>query len=175
MSPTLHQEGKVWTSEEGQDGQEAGGGARGGGRQSFPRGHRRSSGPCEPRVPSSTVRAPMRRVRGRLPSRLPASLQGSKAPSWTAPVPQPLRCPVPTVASPASTEPHMQPRKKYHLKLCYLPQIQDGGLVGKWSLWEESEQEDSEEEKLRTCRPCTLERGCSHAPVSTTWVSDREG
>ena len=114
MSPTLHQEGKVWTSEEGQDGQEAGGGARGGGRQSFPRGHRRSSGPCEPRVPSSTVRAPMRRVRGRLPSRLPASLQGSKAPSWTAPVPQPLRCPVPTVASPASTEPHMQPRKKYH-------------------------------------------------------------
>lgn len=118
MSPTLHQEGKVWTSEEGQDGQEAGGGARGGGRQSFPRGHRRSSGPCEPRVPSSTVRAPMRRVRGRLPSRLPASLQGSKAPTWSAPkpVPQPLHCPVPTMASPASTELHMQPRKKYHGK-----------------------------------------------------------
>lgn len=59
---------------------------------------------------------PIRRVRGRPPSRLPASLQGSKAPAWSAPkpVPQPLRCPVPTVAWPASTESHVQPQKKYH-------------------------------------------------------------
>ena len=62
--------------------------------------------------------APIRRVRGRQSSRLPASLQGSKAPTWSAPkpVPQPLHCPVPTMASPASTELHMQPRKKYHGK-----------------------------------------------------------
>ena len=46
--------------------------------------------------------------------------------------------------------------------------------MGKWSLWEESEQEDSEEEKLQACRPYTLEHG-SYAPVSATWVPDREG
>lgn len=94
---------------------EAGAGPGQGGRAKLPQGPQGSSRPCGP-GPHPALSGPRSEGSEATPLASQHHCRVSKAPRACLapkPVPQPLRCRIPTVA-PASTEPHMQPRKKYH-------------------------------------------------------------